>query len=96
MELAVIFFLTVAGLGNEINKTNDRVDALETQVQLQDKWIQDLENWNAEQDEEAQIHYMMSLKLAAAHSAFYAGQQLENDKINMQIEQILKDLQSQQ
>ena len=99
MELAVIFFITVMGLGNEINKSNDKIELLEYQVNLQEKWIIDLENWNEDQDmmneaqdETIESHYLMALKLAAAHSAFYAGQQLKNTDMSMQIEQILLDL----
>lgn len=99
MELAVIFFITVMGLGNEIHKSNDKIELLEYQVKLQEKWIIDLENWSADQelmneaqDENMEQQYLMALKLAGAHSAFYAGQQLKNNEVSMQIEQILRDL----
>jgi archaellum component FlaC len=36
MEVALIFFITVVGLGNEINKSNDRINELETQYEMID------------------------------------------------------------
>ena len=71
MELAVIFFITVMGLGNEINQNNERIAELETRTMLQQKWIEDLEYWNEDQDmmneaqdETMESHYSMALKLA--------------------------------
>lgn len=96
MEIAVIWLLSMIAVGEQVNDSNQRVEALETQVQLQQKWIEDLENWNADQDylidEVNEQDRLSTLSQAGAHSAFYAGQQLINTETQMQIEQILKDL----
>jgi uncharacterized protein YoxC len=36
MEIALIFFITVVGLGSEINKSNDRINELEAQYEMID------------------------------------------------------------
>ena len=92
MELAVIFFITVMGLGNEINQNNEQIAELETRTMLQQKWIEDLEYWNDEQDQELSRQEMQDLKMVGAHSAFYAGQQLTNDSTAEAIERILKQI----
>ena len=72
MEIAVLWFLSMVAMNTEIESNKAAVEELQVEVIINQKWIKDLENWN--NDLEATV-----IKQAAAHSAFYAGQQLKNE-----------------
>ena len=72
MEIAVLWFLSMMAMDNEIQKTNENVRMLETEVvtlQLQQETILDT----------LEDHEITIVKTAASHSAFYASQQLKNE-----------------
>ena len=85
MEIVAIWFLSMVALGNEIDKNANTIVKLEQEVVLNEKWIKDLETWNANLENQA-------VKQAGAHSSFYAGQQLKNVKINKTIDYLNKKI----
>jgi len=83
MEIAVLWFLSMVAINTEVENNKATIMELEQEVALNEKWIKDLEKWNG--DLEA-----MGIKTAAAHSSFYAGQQIKNDDIGDRID-LLED-----
>ena len=79
MEIAVLWFLSMVALNTEIEKNKADITELQVEVVLNQKWISDLEKWNSDLETTA-------IKQAAAHSAFYAGQQSKNDAAQDDIE----------
>ncbi len=79
MEIAVLWFLSMVAINTEVENNKATIMELEQEVIINQKWIKDLENWNS--DLEATV-----IKQAAAHSAFYAGQQIKNDDIGDRID----------
>ena len=79
MEVIVLWFLSMVAMNTEIEKNKAEITDLQVEVVVNQKWIKDLENWNS--DLEATV-----IKQAAAHSAFYAGQQIKNDDIGDRID----------
>ena len=79
MEIAVLWFLSMVAMGNEVEKTNESVRMLEAEVitlQIQNDIIFDT----------LEDHEQTILKTAGAHSAFYAGQQVKNENFEQSIE----------
>jgi hypothetical protein len=81
MEIAVLWFLSMVAINTEVENNKATIMELEQEVALNEKWIKDLEEWNS--DLEA-----MGIKTAAAHSSFYAGQQIKNDDIGDRIDML--------
>ena len=79
MEVIVLWFLSMVAMNTEIESNKAAIEELQVEVIINQKWIKDLENWN--NDLEATV-----IKQAAAHSAFYAGQQIKNDDIGDRID----------
>ena len=79
MEVIVLWFLSMVAMNTEIEKNKAEITDLQVEVVVNQKWIKDLESWNS--DLEATV-----IKQAAAHSAFYAGQQIKNDDIGDRID----------
>ena len=79
MEVIVLWFLSMVAMNTEIEKNKAEITDLQVEVVVNQKWIKDLEQWNS--DLEATV-----IKQAAAHSAFYAGQQIKNDDIGDRID----------
>jgi hypothetical protein len=73
----------MVAINTEVENNKATIMELEQEVALNEKWIKDLEEWNS--DLEA-----MGIKTAAAHSSFYAGQQIKNDDIGDRID-LLED-----
>ena len=85
MEIAVLWLLSMMAMGNEIEKTNDSLRMIESEVitlQIQQEVI-----FDTLEDHEATI-----LKTAAAHSSLHARQRLDHDthheKIDLLTQQI--------
>ena len=79
MEIAVLWFLSMVAMGNEVEKTNESVRMLEAEVitlQIQNDIIFDT----------LEDHEKTILKTAGAHSAFYAAQQIKNENFEQSIE----------
>lgn len=83
MEIAVLWFLSMVAINTEVENNKATIMELEQEVALNEKWIKDLEEWNSHLES-------MGIKTAAAHSAFYAGQQIKNDDIGDRID-LLED-----
>ena len=79
MEIVVIWFLSMMAMNTEIEKNKAEITDLQVEVVLNQKWIRDLEEWNSDLEATA-------IKQAAAHSAFYAAQQIKNEKFEQSIE----------
>jgi endonuclease IV len=76
MEVAIIWLMTMFALDTEINTVRTDNHVLQTEVYV-------LENELQETD-------AVATKTAVAHSAFYAGQKVENDRLNDKIEALLE------
>lgn len=79
--MEVIAIAIILGIGSEINKNIDRIQDLQAQVILQDKYLKDLEGW-------VDVLDTRSMKQAAAHSSFYANQQLDNEQTEKALEEL--------
>ena len=55
--MEIFALLVLFGMGQEINKNIDNIETLTTQVELQDKWIRDLENHVADIDSNVDYRY---------------------------------------
>ena len=96
METVIlVFFMTIVGL------QDGRINQLEEQTQLQDKWIVDLENWNDEQDEaltqQELMDYRMAGEIASAHATNERTNRLQDvadQELRLIINQILKDIEN--
>lgn len=81
MEIAVLWFLSMVAMGNEVEKTNESVQMLEAEVitlQIQNDIV-----FDTLEDHETTI-----IKTAAAHSSFYAAQQVKNEQYEQSIERL--------
>ena len=83
MEIAVLWFLSMVAINTEVESNKATIMELKQEVALNQKWIGDLEEWNS-------VLESMGIKTAAAHSSFYAGQQIKNDDIGDRID-LLED-----
>jgi len=80
MEVAIIWLMSMFALDNEIQTVRADNHVLETEVYV-------LENELLETDG-------VAMKTAAAHSAFYANQKVENDRLNDKIEALLERIEA--
>tara|TARA_R110000782_G_scaffold87215_2_gene168891 strand:+ start:111 stop:422 length:312 start_codon:yes stop_codon:yes gene_type:complete len=98
MEIVLLWFLSMAAMGNEINQQHTKIDHQHQQIQtmarqseLNQKWIKDLEIWVFDVDTQLQVLESIAIKQASAHSSFYAGQQVKNRKMREAIEAAVKE-----
>jgi hypothetical protein len=85
MEVIVFWFLSMAAMNSEIEKTNGQVRLLEAEVitlQIQNDIVLDT----------LEDHEHTILKTAGAHSSFYAGQQLKNETFKESIDLLIEEL----
>lgn len=80
--MEVIALAIILGMGSEINKNADRIELLEDQTALQQKWIEDLENHTNDLENTLIV-------LAAKHSSLNANYILSRDKTKEAIEAIV-------
>lgn len=76
MEVAIIWLMTMFALDTEIQTVRTDGQVLETEVSLLETELYQTEG--------------VAIKTAAAHSAFYASQKVENDRLNDKIEALLE------
>lgn len=87
--MEILALIVLFGMGQEINKNIDKIDELTYQVQLQDKWIRDLENYVTEIDDTTKILTDDFINLAAKHSAHAAASNTVDDRHDRKIENII-------
>ena len=75
MEVAIIWLMTMFALDTEINTVRTDGQVLETEVSVLESELQQTDG--------------VAMKTATAHSAFYANQQVMNDRMNDKIEELL-------
>jgi len=75
MEVAIIWLMTMFALDTEINTVRTDGQVLETEVSVLETELQQTDG--------------VAMKTATAHSAFYANQQVMNDRMNDKIEELL-------
>ena len=75
MEVAIIWLMTMFALDTEINTVRTDGQVLETEVSVIESELQQTDG--------------VAMKTATAHSAFYANQQVMNDRMNDKIEELL-------
>ena len=75
MEVAIIWLMSMFALDNEIQTVRTDNHVLETEVSVLESELQQTDG--------------VAMKTATAHSAFYANQQVMNDRMNDKIEELL-------
>jgi len=75
MEVAIIWLMSMFALDNEIQTVRADNHVLETEVYVLENELQQTDG--------------VAMKTATAHSAFYANQQVMNDRMNDNIEELL-------
>lgn len=81
MEIAVIWFLSMMALNEQIVSQGEQIVVLEKSIDDIEDHVEVIENG--------------FVKLSTHHSAFYAGQQIKNDRVEASLEalkNITKDL----
>jgi len=88
MEVAIIWFLSMYGMGEYIKSVENHNKALGAYIARVDEEINEIDNTLAS-------HEKTIIKTAGAHSSFYAGQQLKNTQYEQgiaKINDILKEM----
>jgi len=80
MEVAIIWLMTMFALDTEINTVRTDGQVLETEVSVLETELQQTDG--------------VAMKTATAHSAFYASQKVENDRLNDKIEALLERIEA--
>lgn len=81
MEVAVIWFLSMIAMGSEINNQQAQIDQLSEEVELNNKWIHDLENWNDDQDQAI-------IELQVQHAAAQARRNVMENRYNRRLDAV--------
>lgn len=84
--MEIFALLVLFGMGQEINKNIDKIDELTYQVQIQNKWIKDLEYYVSDIDDTTKILTDDFINLAAKHSAHAARSNTVDDRHDRKIE----------
>ncbi len=80
MEVAIIWLMSMFALDNEIQTVRADNHVLETEVYVLENELQQTDG--------------VAMKTATAHSAFYANQKVENDRLNDKIEALLERIEA--
>jgi predicted nucleic acid-binding Zn-ribbon protein len=80
MEVAIIWLMSMFALDNEIQTVRADNHVLETEVYVLENELQETDG--------------VAMKTATAHSAFYANQKVENDRLNDKIEALLERIEA--
>lgn len=92
--MEIFALLVLFGMGQEINKNIDNIENLTTQVELQDKWIRDLENHVADIDSNVDKLINDYIRLGAMHASHAARSNTDDEKHDAQIEKLAEGLNS--
>lgn len=88
--MEVIALGIILGIGSELNKNAAHIEALEYNSALQQKWIEDLENHNAELEVRLETVEQGYFVLAGKHSALAAENTVEHETLAKAIEKTLR------
>ncbi len=80
MEVIAIWLMTMFALDTEVNSVRTDNQVLETEVSVLETELQETDG--------------VATKTAIAHSAFYASQKVENDRLNDKIEALLERIEA--
>ena len=80
MEVAIIWLMSMFALDNEIQTVRADNHVLETEIYVLENELQETDG--------------VAMKTATAHSAFYANQKVENDRLNDKIEALLERIEA--
>ena len=80
MEVIAIWLMTMFALDTEVNSVRTDNQVLETEVSVLETELQETDG--------------IANKTAIAHSAFYANQKVENDRLNDKIEALLERIEA--
>ena len=80
MEVAIIWLMSMFALDNEIQTVRADNHVLETEVYVLENELQETDG--------------VAMKTATAHSAVYANQKVENDRLNDKIEALLERIEA--
>jgi len=80
MEVIAIWLMTMFALDTEVNSVRTDNHVLETEVSVLETELQETDD--------------VAMKTAVAHSAFYASQKVENDRLNDKIEALLERIEA--
>jgi len=80
MEVIAIWLMTMFALDTEVSSVRTDNQVLETEVSVLETELQETDG--------------IANKTAIAHSAFYANQQVENDRLNDKIEALLERIEA--
>lgn len=92
--MEIFALLVLFGMGQEINKNIDNIETLTTQVELQDKWIRDLENHVADIDDNVDKLIRDYIRLGAMHASHAARSNTADENHDATIENIVDGLNS--
>ena len=84
--MEIFALLVLFGIGQEINNNIDKIEDLSAQVELQDKWIHDLENHVAEIDNNVDKIIRDYIRLGAMHASHAARSNGADDQHDRKIE----------
>ena len=90
--MEIFALLVLFGIGQEINKNIDNIETLTTQVELQDKWIEDLENHVADIDVSLENLANDYIRLGAMHASHAARSNTIDENHDATIENIVDGL----
>ena len=80
MEVIAVWLMTMFALDTEVNSVRTDNQVLETEVSVLETELQETDG--------------IANKTAIAHSAFYANQKVENDRLNDKIEALLERIEA--
>jgi len=92
--MEIFALLVLFGMGQEINKNIDNIEDLTTQVELQDKWIRDLENHVTDIDGSVDKLINDYIRLGAMHASHAARSNTIDENHDTTIENIAEGLNS--
>ena len=87
--MEIFALLVLFGIGQEINNNIDKIEDLSSQVELQDKWIRDLENHVADIDDNVDKIINDYIRLGAMHASHAARSNGADDQHTEQINNII-------
>lgn len=87
--MEIFALLVLFGIGQEINNNIDKIEDLSAQVELQDKWIQDLENHVADIDGNVDKLIRDYIRLGAMHASHAARSNSADDQHDEQMKNII-------
>lgn len=92
MEVIVVWLFTMFAVGSELEIANERTTVLQAEVSLMETKNHDQSMMIADQAQLIEDHENTLIKLATQHSALYARDQVEKDRIGKSIQFLTDEL----